>query len=151
MLFHCLLPPFYPICWTSAVFYHSRNSWTCSWILYFLFSFFLLKFFQKVRLIDWLVDFCFGSAPHHGMWDLSSLTRDWACTPYSGSMKSLHWTARKTLLLDLLLFKYGPLRLSDIFPLFFTELTYTKYRKARRPEDFYIYIQGIKSRKTHSY
>ena len=50
---------------------------------------YLLKLLQKVRLIDWLVDFCFGHAPHHGMWDLSFLTRDWTCTPYSGSMKSL--------------------------------------------------------------
>ena len=38
------------------------------------------------RLVGW---FFFGHAPHHGMWDLSFLTRDWTCTPYSGSMKSL--------------------------------------------------------------
>ena len=30
-----------------------------------------------------------------GMWDFSSLTKDWTCTPYIGRQSLNHWTASK--------------------------------------------------------
>ena len=47
------------------------------WICYILLLFHVLAFWPQ------------------GMWDFSSLTRDWACTPWIGRQNLNHWTARE--------------------------------------------------------
>ena len=63
------------------------------------------------------------SALPPGMWDLGSLTKDWAYIPYSGSTEPSHWTNREFPWLSFLLgmpFIYGILVASNFAWIFFS-------------------------------
>ena len=69
-------------------------------IFFFLFFlFFPLRFFDDcfkvfIEFVTILLVLCFAFCLQ-GMWDLSSPTRDWTCTPCSGRQSSNHWITRE--------------------------------------------------------
>ena len=65
-------------------------------LLVSLISFFLCgPFLQSLlNLLQYCLFYVLAFWPQ-GIWDLSSLTRDWTCTPCTGRRRFNHWTTRE--------------------------------------------------------
>ena len=90
----------------------TKTEATLHWICFFLKIFLMWTIFKVfIEFVTILLLFYVSVFWPRGMWDLSSTTRDWTCTPCIGRQSLNHWTAREVLAWNIELDLYMTLKL----------------------------------------